>query len=235
MTDYAEHLEKELLAARSELAELRKRVCVPEGCVVVPVEATRDMIDAANSARGWVETDSTNRASYRAMLAAAPEPVERVEQEAVSYYERAHGEKSPTHGMNLGERIAHVGGRTNAAGYVEFGSVMAVSALIDHVLRDSPAPQPAAPALSRESIIDVLLSIGGQSEGVVADAIMRMAAPAPDVAGLVDRIVPRIDAGGPNPINPDVHCCEWTLHKERERIHSEFADALDSHQSGGAK
>jgi hypothetical protein len=77
---------------------------------------------------------------------AAPAPVERVEQEAVSYYERAHGEKSPTHGMNLDERIAHVGGRTNAAGYVEFGSVMAVSALIDHVLRDSPAPQPAPAA-----------------------------------------------------------------------------------------
>lgn len=57
---------------------------------------------------------------------------------------------------------------------------------------------------------------------------------AQDVAGLVDRIVPRIDAGGPNPINPDVHCCEWTLHKERERIHAEFADAL-AHQSGGAK
>ena len=130
----------------AELAELRKLVCVPEGYVVVPVEATRDMIDAANSARGWVETDSTNRASYRAMLAAAPEPVERVEQEAVSYYERAHGEKSPTHGMSLDERIAHVGGRTNAAGYVEFGSVMAVSALIDHVLRDSPAPQPAPTA-----------------------------------------------------------------------------------------
>ncbi|MCK5502565.1 MAG: hypothetical protein KAI82_15115 [Tritonibacter mobilis] len=72
-----------------------------------------------------------------------PAPVERVEQETVSYYERAHGEKSPTHGMSLDERIAHVGGRTNAAGYMEFGSVMAVSALIDHVLRDSPAPQPA--------------------------------------------------------------------------------------------
>ena len=49
---------------------------------------------------------------------------------------------------------------------------------------------------------------------------------APDVAGLLNRIVPRIDAGGPNPIDPALHCCEWTLHKERDRIHNEFSDAL---------
>lgn len=45
-------------------------------------------------------------------------------------------ERSDTYGMNLGERIAHVGGRTNAQGYTEFGSPMAVNALIQHVLRD---------------------------------------------------------------------------------------------------
>jgi hypothetical protein len=50
---------------------------------------------------------------------------------------------SPTAGMTLGERIAHVGGRTNAASYVEFGSVMAVGALIRHVLRDVRAASPA--------------------------------------------------------------------------------------------
>ncbi len=54
---------------------------------------------------------------------------------------------SPTQGMTLGQRIAHVGGRENAQGYVEFGSPMAVNALIQHVLRDlhqagtSDAPQ----------------------------------------------------------------------------------------------
>src|SRR5690554_1504346 len=53
--------------------------------------------------------------------------------------------------------------------------------------------------------------------------------PAPDVAALLNRIVPRIDAGGPNPIDPDIHCCEWTLHRERERIHAEFAVALAAH------
>jgi hypothetical protein len=54
--------------------------------------------------------------------------------------------------------------------------------------------------------------------------------PAPDVAVLLNRIIPRIDAGGPNPIDPDIHCCEWTLHIERERIHAEFADALAAHR-----
>lgn len=62
-------------------------------------------------------------------------------------------EPSPTAGMNLGERIAHVGGRTNAAGYIEFGSVMAVDALIKQVLRDPPcAPlttsRPALPPMT---------------------------------------------------------------------------------------
>lgn len=55
-------------------------------------------------------------------------------------------ESSPTAGMNLGQRIAHVGGRTNAQGYIEFGSEMAVDALIRHVLRDlksTPAPTAA--------------------------------------------------------------------------------------------
>ena len=49
---------------------------------------------------------------------------------------RAGAQESPTRGMNLGQRIAHVGGRENAQGYTEFGSPMAVGALIKQVLRD---------------------------------------------------------------------------------------------------
>ena len=45
---------------------------------------------------------------------------------------------SPTAGMTLAQRILHVGGRNNAAGYVEFGSTQAVEALIRQVLRDLP-------------------------------------------------------------------------------------------------
>ena len=45
---------------------------------------------------------------------------------------------SPTAGMNLAQRIIHVGGRNNAAGYVEFGSIQAVEALVKQVLRDQP-------------------------------------------------------------------------------------------------
>ncbi|MBU9563064.1 hypothetical protein LGN12_30800 [Burkholderia multivorans] len=41
-----------------------------------------------------------------------------------------------TTGMTLAERIAHVGGHVTEAGCVEFGSAMAVDALIQHVLRD---------------------------------------------------------------------------------------------------
>lgn len=54
-------------------------------------------------------------------------------------------EPSPTAGMSIAQRIAHVGGRDNAAGYIEFGSIQAVEALVRQVLRDMPAA-PAAPA-----------------------------------------------------------------------------------------
>lgn len=57
--------------------------------------------------------------------------------------EGAFRKPSPTAGMNLGERIKHVGGRENAAGYIEFGSVAAVRALVRQYLRDLPAPQQA--------------------------------------------------------------------------------------------
>ena len=40
--------------------------------------------------------------------------------------------------MNLHQRILHVGGRENAQTYIEFGSVAAVRALVDQVLRDLP-------------------------------------------------------------------------------------------------
>lgn len=54
---------------------------------------------------------------------------------------------SPTAGMNIAQRILHVGGRNNAAGYVEFGSIQAVEALVRQVLRDLPAaPQPSPAA-----------------------------------------------------------------------------------------
>lgn len=62
---------------------------------------------------------------------------------------------SPTAGMNLCERILHVGGRESANGYIEFGSVMAVGALIKQVLRDTrplPAQQPLSSARIDELI-----------------------------------------------------------------------------------
>ena len=112
------------------------------------------------------ETFPDWKAKYRAMLVAAPTPPAATQDEPITVtiepesrgvsvgvwqgsrciYTGAHAvpvaqgdaqdERSATHGMTLGERIAHVGGRTNAQGYIEFGSPMAVNALIQHVLRD---------------------------------------------------------------------------------------------------
>jgi len=47
-----------------------------------------------------------------------------------------------------------------------------------------------------------------------------------EVIDLLNRIVPRIDAGGVNPLDEVIHHCEYTLYRERERIHAEFSDAL---------
>lgn len=45
-------------------------------------------------------------------------------------------EPSLTEGMNIAQRILHVGGRDTAGGYIEFGSIQAVEALVRQVLRD---------------------------------------------------------------------------------------------------
>lgn len=63
-------------------------------------------------------------------------------------------EPSPTASMNIAQRILHVGGRNNAAGYVEFGSIQAVEALVRQVLRDLPATAAPhkAPAESEQDL-----------------------------------------------------------------------------------
>lgn len=60
---------------------------------------------------------------------------------------------SPTAGMNIAQRILHVGGRNNAAGYVEFGSIQAVEALVRQVLRDLPTTQPAPRQEAQEPVM----------------------------------------------------------------------------------
>lgn len=62
-------------------------------------------------------------------------------------------EPSPTAGMSIEQRILHVGGRNNQAGYVEFGSAQAVQAMISQILRDLPNEQ-LAPSGQVFGIID---------------------------------------------------------------------------------
>lgn len=65
-------------------------------------------------------------------------------------------EPSSTAGMNIAQRILHIGGRNNAAGYVEFGSIQAVEALVRQVLRD--LPQHREPMTDAE-IADLLIDL----------------------------------------------------------------------------
>jgi hypothetical protein len=77
------------------------------------------------------------REAYSAMLNAAPE----VEQEV-----------SRTHGMTLKQRIEHVGGTIAKDYSVVFGTIMAVNALIGHVIRNMP-PEPGPEPLTAEQIM----------------------------------------------------------------------------------
>jgi len=84
-------------------------------------------------------------------------------------------EPSPTAGMTLAQRILHVGGRNNAAGYVEFGSTQAVDALVRQVLRDLPQ----APAAQGDALLRRLFDAGWKAaarycgrDDVVADGII---------------------------------------------------------------
>ncbi|UUC95448.1 hypothetical protein [Comamonas sp. C11] len=90
------------------------------------LESDNDWIGRNLAAVHWF---IENHAAIRAALAATPAPSPVVI-------------KSDTHGMNLGQRILHVGGRENAQTYIEFGSVGAVDMLVSQVLRDLPGGAP---------------------------------------------------------------------------------------------
>lgn len=78
---------------------------------------------------------------------------------------------SPTDGMNIAQRILHVGGRNNEAGYIEFGSIQAIEALVGQVLRDvkRAAPQP----LTDERITAEAFTGHGYAQGTVGSVMFR--------------------------------------------------------------
>ena len=104
----------------------------------------------ADQMRAYVDADRAARAQPAgAATPAAPDQP----------WQDGDCEVSPTAGLNIAQRILHVGGRNNAAGYVEFGSIQAVEALVHQVLRDLPlgkaAAQMALEALEKaESVFD---------------------------------------------------------------------------------
>lgn len=104
-------------------------------------EEAQQVLDALEECLGWTHSDLTE-AAHETLRARLAQPEK--EQEPVA--------KSPTHGMTLGERIKHVGGWETERGTIEFGSPMAVDALIKHVLRDT-APV-AASDTSQERVAE---------------------------------------------------------------------------------
>lgn len=86
---------------------------------------------------------------------------------------------SATAGMSLEQRILHVGGRNNAAGYIEFGSIQAVAALVRQVLRDLPAARAGGDAAQPEPIKSPLEKLGDAIQAALSEA------PAADVLSIL--------------------------------------------------
>ncbi|AIV76773.1 gp38 domain protein [Burkholderia pseudomallei] len=140
---------------------------------VLPAAAPADVRAAIQGAYDWLTTLGFPEIlpvmrNLRGLLD-APQPAQADERAACTHqWTWADGkcadcgastkQPTPTGGMTLGERIAHVGGRVTEDGTVEFGSVMALDALVQHVLRDTGAaasPGAEAVALTDEGIIQL--------------------------------------------------------------------------------
>lgn len=194
----------------------------PEGYKLVPLEPTDKMVQAAHhlDLSYMPGQEGADRAAiYRAMLKAAPQPAqhgpwaEQAEHDRVRELEcviadlkvkckerRAQQEPSPTAGMNIAQRILHVGGRNNTAGYVEFGSIQAVEALVRQVLRDLPAQQEPLLSEADVAIKAEALGIDPNTPGLYAfyvDCISATPKPAQQEQALWAIFVP-----GPNEYHP---------------------------------
>lgn len=94
-------------------------------------------------------------------------------------------------GMTLAERIAHVGGRITEGGYVEFGSAMAVDALIQHALRDARASANETGAEGTQQLsteIRELKAKLGSYEREREDQIRYLAAQSEEIAGFKQQL-----------------------------------------------
>lgn len=106
-----------------------------QGCDV-PKDGVYQISEPSHSMSQYASKDDMLKAvmaeneQLRAQLAAVQQGVQ------------PEGECSATYGMNIAQRILHVGGRENAQTYIEFGSVEAVRMLVAQVLRDLPNGYP---------------------------------------------------------------------------------------------
>ena len=151
-------------AARAKVDAVLEKIGAPwpstETAAAAPVvlpesdEQVKELMVLVGKYGSAVEANSTGNPSNYTLASDESAAYEAIKAKLRALLATATGlpaqavEKSVTHGMNLGQRILHVGGRENAHTYIEFGSVSAVRALVDQVLRDFPdgAPGFAIPA-----------------------------------------------------------------------------------------
>jgi len=138
---------KEISKQRDDLQQAGQHALEALETMCRQMGATAQAYDAIAALRQATESDHIEQDRHMVRQA---EPAEPHQIDPVA---------SPTAGMNLWGRILHVGGRENANGYIEFGSVMAVGALIKQVLRDT-SQQLVRQPLTVDQLMDVTASVG---------------------------------------------------------------------------
>ena len=114
-------------ALRVKVSDL-ERAAVKRREISDGVEA--ELVDECDTLRTLKSKTESERDALRARLA----EIEAQEQVAPTV---VPDKPSQTFRMSMAQRILHVGGRNNSAGYVEFGGVQAVEALVRQALRDA--------------------------------------------------------------------------------------------------
>lgn len=137
--DTAEMLQQELLKARATISNLER----DELTAITQRDDASDFIDKIlDEVLGQDRHEWTSAYDRDDAFADVEAKMLALKSSKCLHQIAEPAEPSATYGMHFGDRVLHIGGRENAAGYIEFGSVEAVRVLVGQVLRDLPGGAP---------------------------------------------------------------------------------------------
>ena len=189
----ADLLREQVAELEAENAGLRKRVCVPDGWMVVPSQCTSQMEDAYDQqcADDNAYGCSMHLPAYEAMLTAAPAPVERVEQEAEDLDSRLRdagmtGVADLLKGAPLDAFIKHAG--VNDLGSLLQWAEMRRAECLRAMARYDLGEKPGGDDFYEWTVAHCAAFTELHVNLRAAIDTTQPAAPAPDVAGLVEAL-----------------------------------------------